>query len=62
MSKEMNKTNSKEEMKNLSENAMELKDEALDNVSGGARLVPDYTDEIIRCGNRQGGLAPKKKA
>ena len=61
MSKEMNKTNSKEEMKNLSENAMELKDEALDNVSGGTRLVPDYTDEIIRYGNRQGGLAPKKK-
>lgn len=61
MSKEMNKTNSKEEMKNLSENAMELKDEALDNVSGGTRLVPDYTDEIIRYGNMQGGLAPKKK-
>lgn len=61
MSKEMNKTNSKEEMKNLSENAMELKDEALDNVSGGTRLVPDYTDAIIRYGNRQGGLAPKKK-
>lgn len=48
-------------MKNLSENAIELNNKNLDTVSVGRRTVPEYTEEIIRYGNKDGALAPKRK-